>query len=205
VTAPIPRPMCKMLGDVAPPETSIRLGDEELVSRARSGERWAEEALYARYAKPLLGLATRLLANTAAAEDVVHDTFLAAFTRLHQLREGTAFAAWLHRIAIRKIRACIVKHRLLSLVGLGVEEDATFTLLVSPDASPEVRAELSRIETLLKRASATDRMAWTLHHVEGETLPRVAELLGVSLATAKRRIAAADAIISKHVRVEVVE
>jgi RNA polymerase sigma-70 factor (ECF subfamily) len=37
------------------------------------------------------------------------------------------------------------------------------------------------------------RLAWTLRHIEGERLEDVAARCGCSLATAKRRIAAAHA------------
>ena len=36
------------------------------------------------------------------------------------------------------------------------------------------------------------RVPWILHHIEGESLPEVARLCGVSLATVKRRVAGAD-------------
>jgi RNA polymerase sigma-70 factor (ECF subfamily) len=42
------------------------------------------------------------------------------------------------------------------------------------------------------------RVAWTLRYVEGEKLERVAEHCGCSLATAKRRIAAAHAKIQSE-------
>ena len=42
-----------------------------------------------------------------------------------------------------------------------------------------------------------NRVAWTLNYVEGETLEEVARLCGCSLATAKRRIAAAQRFIEE--------
>jgi RNA polymerase sigma-70 factor (ECF subfamily) len=49
----------------------------------------------------------------------------------------------------------------------------------------------------LDRLGTAERLAWTLRHVEGERLDAVAQLCGCSLATAKRRIAAANAHVRK--------
>ena len=61
--------------------------------------------------------------------------------------------------------------------------------------SPERRALLSRVYQVLDRIPVEQRLAWSLRYVEGEKLERVAEQCGCSLATAKRRIAAAHARI----------
>ena len=55
-------------------------------------------------------------------------------------------------------------------------------------------AERQRVDALYEALGALPadlRIPWTLHHVEGETLPEVASMCEISLATAKRRIAEA--------------
>jgi len=44
---------------------------------------------------------------------------------------------------------------------------------------------------------ASDRVAYTLRHIEGETMERVAALCGCSLSTAKRRVASAERALDK--------
>ncbi|MGH7439658.1 MAG: sigma factor-like helix-turn-helix DNA-binding protein [Polyangiaceae bacterium] len=45
-----------------------------------------------------------------------------------------------------------------------------------------------------------DRIAWLLRHVQGERLQDVALACGCSLATAKRRIAAAQQVVQEALR-----
>lgn len=71
--------------------------------------------------------------------------------------------------------------------------------MASPGLAPDARLELRRIGALLATLPERQRTAWILHHVEGETLPDVADACGVSLATAKREIAAARITIEAHV------
>ncbi len=54
---------------------------------------------------------------------------------------------------------------------------------------------LKRVYAILEELSVNERLAWTLRYVEREQLDDVARLCGCSLATAKRRIAAAQAAI----------
>ena len=74
---------------------------------------------------------------------------------------------------------------------MGLDTLAPSLELRDPDISPERRALLTRVYQALDQLPVDHRLAWTLRYVEGEKLERVAERCGCSLATAKRRIAAA--------------
>jgi len=50
---------------------------------------------------------------------------------------------------------------------------------------------------VLDELPVDDRMAFALHLIEGETVERIAELCGCSLATAKRRVARAQRAIEE--------
>jgi RNA polymerase sigma-70 factor (ECF subfamily) len=50
---------------------------------------------------------------------------------------------------------------------------------------------------VLDRLPVNERLAWSLRHIEGEQLESVAVLCGCSLATAKRRIAAAQQAVER--------
>jgi RNA polymerase sigma-70 factor, ECF subfamily len=65
--------------------------------------------------------------------------------------------------------------------------------------STDQRAELALVDRLLRGMKPALRLAWMLRRVEGLELDEVALLCGCSLATAKRRIAEADAIVDRHV------
>ncbi len=161
--------------------------------RAVAGDAWAEDALYRRHARPIAGLVARLLGSKQDAEDVVHDAFVHAFQKLDRLREPDAFRGWLSRIAITQVRRVIRRRRLARSLGLlPLGDDAALEQLASSVVSPEVRAELAVVDGILRRLPTNDRIAWMLRVVEGHRLEEVAELSGCSLATAKRRIAAAQ-------------
>ena len=170
--------------------------DEALVRRALDGDRWAEEALFRRYAAQVLAMAERLLRRKGLADDVLQDTFADAFTKLDTLRDPTAFRAWLFGIAVRRVRR---RQRSLAMRrALGLDrslDDSTLAMVASNECSPERLAELGRIDRILATLPPDQRIAWMLRRVEGEKLEDIASMVGCSLATAKRRIRAADVLI----------
>lgn len=167
--------------------------DGELVERALGGEQFALQLLYRRHVSALTERVTLLLSRSAEAEDVVQDAFIAAFRDLGQLGDRTRFAAWLARIAVHQVHRRFRRRRLLARLGLdrGVD-DARLESVVDPSASPEIRADLGRLDDALGRLPVAPRLAWMLRYVEGCSLKELAEQCGCSLATAKRRIAQAD-------------
>ncbi len=192
------RPAGAVVGRV---DGTKQIADAELVARARRGDRWAEEAIFRRYVGPVTALAERLLRRRHEADDVVQDTFADAFVALDDLRDPSALRAWLFGIAVRRVRRRGRKLALLRMLGLdrGID-DGALDQLAAPGLSPEGRAELARIDAALARLHHDDRIAWMLRHVEGEKLEDVAALTGCSLATAKRRIAAAETLVRAHLR-----
>jgi RNA polymerase sigma-70 factor (ECF subfamily) len=173
------------------------VGDADLVRRAQAGDRWAEEALYRRHVRPVTTAVTRLLGRVGEADDVIQETFARAFERIGSLRDGAAFRMWVIRVAVSLCRRRFRRRRLLALLGLDRgEDDGTLASCVAPDAPPDVVLELRDIDRALASLSEAARAAWILHRVEGLTLPETAVALEVSLATAKRRLAEADARIA---------
>jgi RNA polymerase sigma-70 factor (ECF subfamily) len=63
----------------------------------------------------------------------------------------------------------------------------------APRSDPHPIHAVGALARALEAMPKELRVPWVLHHVEGETLPDVAALVGVSLATVKRRIKEAEA------------
>jgi RNA polymerase sigma-70 factor (ECF subfamily) len=134
-------------------------------------------------------LAHRLLGRNDEVDDVVQDVFLAAIRGIHGLRDPSAVRSWLAAVTVRVARRRLRALRLRRWCGL--DESPEYEALAAPGASPEDRALLGRIYSVLDGLPANHRMAWSLRFVEGYELEAVAGMCGCSLATAKRWIGAA--------------
>ncbi len=174
--------------------------DARLVEAVLTGDRSAEESLYRRHAPSILRLATRLLRSHEDAMDVLQDTFVTAFEDLADLREQGAFRSWLHRIAVRLVHRRFRRRKLLGLLGLDRRDEIPLESLADESASAEARVELRWLDAALAKIDERTRVAWMLRHVEGLSLEEIAVACECSLATAKRRIAAAEVIVEEHLR-----
>jgi RNA polymerase sigma-70 factor, ECF subfamily len=147
--------------------------------------------LFKRFAPYVARIGLRLLGRESDVDDLIQEVFLAAFKQRDQLRDPNATKNWLATIAVRTARRQLRRRRLRQFVGL--DSGGPAMELQDQTLSPEKRALLSRVYEILDGMGVERRLAWTLRFVEGEKLERVAEKCGCSLATAKRRIASAQA------------
>jgi RNA polymerase sigma-70 factor (ECF subfamily) len=155
------------------------------------------DELFRRYAPYVAKIGYRLLGREADVDDLVQDVFLAAHRGLKQLRQPEAVKGWLATVAVRQSRRKLKRRAMMRAIGLG--GDAEYREVADGSASPEQRALVAQIYRVLDREPVDRKIAWTLRYVQGESLERVAELSGCSLATAKRRIRAAQDAIAREV------
>jgi RNA polymerase sigma-70 factor (ECF subfamily) len=171
--------------------------DAALVSAARNGEGWAQEALFRRHMAAALGLAQRILGRQSEAEDVVQDAFVEAFARLERLDNPQAFAGWLRAIVVHRVQKHLRRQQLLRRLGLQTRTPIDPDVLIAPGAPAEAVQELRAVYGVLGRLPGEERVALVLRRVEGLDLGEIALQMGLSLATVKRRLGAAEARLER--------
>lgn len=155
----------------------------------------AIEALFTAHSAYVARLAYRLLGRDDDVDDVVQDAFVLLYKHLGNLRDAGAIRSWLATTTIRLVRRRLMLRRIGFLLRAGQRtdpEDLHATAVSSDD-----RMALRNIHTALRRVSAGERVAWVMRYIEQESIDDVARLCGCSPATAKRRIAAAQAVVKR--------
>lgn len=165
--------------------------DAVLVERARAGDERAFAQLYRRHARYVAGVVYRLMGDELELDDVVQDTFVSLRSQLMDLREPEHVRTWVVRVAVRLARKRLERRRRRSRL---LSRHPPPPSLSDPSVDHELRALFDALATLPPEL----RVPWSLNKIEGETLPRVAELCETSLATVKRRIAEADRRLSRR-------
>jgi RNA polymerase sigma-70 factor, ECF subfamily len=167
--------------------------NEQLVSGALAGDPVAENAIFRQHVRYLLNLATRLTRSVSDGDEVVQDTFIRAFRKLHTLDHPDAIRQWLTQILISRIRRRQQTKRLKAFFGFQpIEDDVTLQLCALHDTRPDLRTELREIDAVLQRTPPEWRTAWMLHRIEGMTLYETAQATKCSVATVKRYVSAVD-------------
>ena len=102
--------------------------------------------------------------------------------------------AWLMTIAIR-VALTRLRRRKMSRFLLQVDEQGA-EQTAEPASTPEHRDLVSDVYRVLDELPVELRAAWVLRHIQEETVQGVADLCGWSLSTAKRRLQAAEAVVT---------
>jgi RNA polymerase sigma-70 factor (ECF subfamily) len=170
--------------------------DEELFAAARSSDERVFTELSTRYRESIHKRATRIVRHRGDAEDVVQDTLFKAYVHLHHFRSTCRFSSWLTRIAINSALNLLRKRRSRSEVSCDQrgEEDSTWKIWEFPDPSPnpeqtyEKRQALSLLLQALTRLPPAYRSVLTQFHDREQSVQRIADTVGISVAAAKSRL-----------------
>jgi len=180
---------------ISPPAAEGERSRTELLRLEPAGGRLTLEEAFRRHSAAVASIGFRILGSRAEAEDLVQDVFLRARRWLDRIDEPAALRGWLMVVAVREARHRLRVRRLRAVFR--VDDAPSYLDVADSSASPLERALLAEVYRLLDRVTIEGRLAWTLRHVQGMTLPEVAEHCACSLATAKRRIASVQQTIEE--------
>ena len=76
-----------------------KLSIEDLVSKAKQGDKQALDGLVRAIQDRVYGLAIRMLCHPADAEDATQEILVKIVTHLSDFRQESAFTTWVYRIA----------------------------------------------------------------------------------------------------------
>lgn len=184
------------------------LQDSELVTRVQQGQHDAFEELVSRYAGRLYSMGRRMCGNDDDAEDMLQETFIAAFKGMDAFRAEAKFSVWLFQIAKH---ACMRMRRkskfapreTLSLEELAPNEDELKTLSVANWRRTPIDELLNKelqgaLDEAVQLLPPDHRMVLLLRDVEGFSAEETGQIIGVSVPAVKSRLHRARLFARKH-------
>ena len=156
--------------------------ERELIEGAQRGDREAFRTLAAGLVDRLYATARVILRDADRADDATQEALVRCWRDLPTLRDPDRFDAWLRRLLMRAITDEFRRGRRF---------DAKVRVLRDEPMTASTASELEdrdQIERAFRRLSMEHRAILTLHHLEGLTLPEVADALGIPIGTAKSRL-----------------
>lgn len=74
----------------------------DIIEKCKQNNRKAQLQLYNQYCDGMFVVAKRFVKDSFEAQDIVQESFIKAFSKLHQYKAEVTFGAWLKRIVINK-------------------------------------------------------------------------------------------------------
>ena len=164
---------------------------DELLQSCKQGKQSAQLEVYNRYYKAMYNTAIRIVKDSAEAEDVMQESFLNAFTKLHTFKAEVSFGAWLKRIVINNSIYHYKKQRKKNEVALddilykvedndGITSDHVFT---------EQKAQ--KVMETMNRLKDNYRVSLTLFLIEGYDYEEISKIMNISYANCRTTISRA--------------
>lgn len=204
MTTPVARPL--------PNSSRADAAEAELVEAARTLDEAAVRELIRRMNPRLFRVARGLAASDAEAEEIVQETYLAAFTRLESFRAEARFSTWITRICLNTARMRVrgsrpheeydtvteangTDHAVLAFPGPGAEQ---------PDAAVGKRQVRVLLEQAVAELPPELRLVFLMREAEGMSTLAIARDLSLNPVTVKTRLFRARQrlrkAIEKHLR-----
>ena len=168
--------------------------EADVVERAKCGDAGAFNQIVSAYRKRVFGTVARLIGRPEDVEDVAQEIFVRLYHSLGQLRSPELFEAWLNRIVANTtcdyLRRKKRSHE-VCLSDLGEEQARlAFQKAATSNGSDERNHNRlrERVDALLARIPARDRVLLVLKEVEGLSLRELEGVYGVESSVLKRRL-----------------
>lgn len=166
-----------------------KASDDELIRLAKGGESKAFDALVTRYHRKVYGLASSMLRDHDAADDICQETFIRAYKALSRFREGANFFTWIYRIAVNLCLNAIRNKK--RLVPMDEVPESVGSVAPGQEDCAGRKELLDKVNEKLETIHPKYRTALLLRVNEGLSYAEISAVLGIPRGTVMSRISRA--------------
>lgn len=159
----------------------------DLIKRCEQGDTEAQFKVYEQYYKAMLNTAYRIVGDRFEAEDVMQESFLAAFTKLHTFSGDVSFGAWLKRIVVNKSITILKKNSRMEMTSLEVVKEQKAEI-ESVDYSI---LNIDDLKSALEELKSNYKLALTLNLIEGYDAEEISQIMDISYENSRTTISRA--------------
>ncbi len=168
------------------------MSDSDIITGCTKHERKAQQLLYDKYSRLLLGICLRYASNKAEAEDILQDSFVKIYFNINFFSGTGSFIGWLKKVAVNT--AITHYHKNLKYrYNVDIEEHVSVE--TSGTSFEEDFFTSDELYKVLNELPAGYRMVFNLYAVEGYKHKEIADMLGIDTNTSKSQYSRAKAVI----------
>lgn len=158
-----------------------------------------EKYLYEHYSARLLAVCQRYLGDRAAAEDVLHDSFITIFDKLGKFdyRGEAALYGWMRSITVHKCLDVLKAGRRGPVPldeGIGIPEEE------SPDAEGVRKIPPGELLRMIGELPEGYRTVFNLYFLDGWSHAEIARQLGIQEKSSSSQLFRARALLAKKIK-----
>jgi RNA polymerase sigma factor (sigma-70 family) len=160
----------------------------EQVKAAKAGDQAAWSTLYHHYYAGLYAAALTIHKNISAAEDAVHDAFILAYMKLHQLKEVAAFGSWMKQILIHSGYRVLHRSSVMERMNDALLESDTWWE-DELNRKLEILSTEGQLYTVIAQLPEVLRSTLLLRYFSGfQSYEEIASILSIPVGTVRSRL-----------------
>ena len=161
---------------------------QDVIDQSKKENSRAQFKLYKLYFKSMFNTSFRIVNNTMEAEDIMQESFLAAFEKLNTYKGEVSFGAWLKRIVVNR---CLDFLRKNSVIFEEISEKITESSDSNESTYENNEENLKLINKAISELSDGYRVVLSLFFIEGYDHQEISEILGITSSTSRSQLARA--------------
>lgn len=196
--------------------SAAALSDKQIFQRVLQGEKQLFELIMRRYNRKLFRIARSVLKSDAEAEDALQESYILAYSHMHEFNGPLNAGAWLAKITIneslgRLRRSAGVKEQLVQFNSdyFSAMTNQVIETTSSPEYITGADKIMQLIESAIDKLPRNYRTVFVLRAVEQLSVDETAEYLNINPATVKTRFHRAKSLLKKsldrHVEAKAVD
>ncbi len=151
-----------------------------IVEKCKKGNRQAQFELYRLYSKAMYNICLRMVKNQLDAEDILQNSFVDVFTKLHTFKFQSSVGAWIKRIVINNCINYLKRNKIYF-----EELEPGHANVVEIPVVEEEKLDVRLIHQAIFELPDGYRIVFTLYLLEGYDHKEISEILDISEATSK--------------------
>lgn len=167
------------------------MSDQEIIRALQQKSETAFRTLVDQYKDRMYNTCLGLLQNPEEAEEAAQDVFIELYKSVGKFRGDAKLSTWMYRIATTKSLERIRKQKtqkrfafFQSLTGGDKDYETTrHATFEHPGVILEHKEQAQTLFSTIKTLPENQRIAFTLHKVEGLPYQEIAEVLGTSVSS----------------------
>ena len=162
------------------------ISEENLIKGCIEGNRYAQKMLFEKYRSLMFAICMRYAKSVDEAEDVMIDGIMKIYSNLHDFQKKGSFEGWLKKIMVN---AAINNYRsnLKHYYNTPIDGDS-FSEIVNESDDFKTNYSAEYLIKLIQGLPAGYRMVFNLYEIEGYSHKEIAEMMNISVNTAKTQL-----------------
>jgi len=181
------------------------LNQPDLIAQLQQGDEQAFTKLVEEWQDMVYNTALGIVQNEEDADDITQEVFIQVYQSISSFKGISKFSTWLYRITVSKALDHEKKKKrkkrfgfVQSLFNNQDEEILLPAVFDHPGVELEKKEKARELFNVLKNIPDKQRIAFTLHKLEGKSHQEVAEIMNTTLFAVESLISRAKANLKKE-------